>query len=210
MVTWDVTATDVGVEIKKVSQTGYYDVFNIFYPKEITLASVHHKMHVEVANVGAGAGGGFTNAQELQVMTYNKAINGPDSEQWKVEFDSEYRQMLNNKVFKTVRIDDLPPGMKVIDSVWAMKKKSTGVLCGRINARGFKQVEGQHYDGTTISSPVMNAATIRIVLVLMVMANMIAHIVDVKGAFLHGDFKDGEKVYMKIPRGSRSIFQKLA
>ncbi len=34
---------------------------------------------------------------------------------------------------------------------------------------------------------------------LMIMASMMAHIVDVKGTFLHGDFEDGEKVYMMIP-----------
>jgi hypothetical protein len=91
---------------------------------------------------------------------------------------------------------DLPPGTKIIDSVWAMKKKSNRALRGRINARGFKQVKGQHYDGTTISSPVTNSAIIGIVLVLMVMADMIAHVVDVKGAFLHGEFEDGKKIHM--------------
>jgi hypothetical protein len=94
----------------------------------------------------------------------------------------------------------LPPGTNIIDSVWAMKKKSNGTLHGRINARGFKQVKGQHYAGTTISSPVTNSATIRIVLVLMVMADMIAHVVDVKGSFLHGEFVDGKKIHMKIPK----------
>jgi hypothetical protein len=115
-------------------------------------------------------------------MTYNKAINGPDGECWKAEVENEYQRMVKCKVFKPVLIADLPQGTKIIDSVWAMKKKSNGTLCGRINARGFKQVKGQHYDGTTISSPVTNAATIRIVLILMVMAKMIAHVVDVKGA----------------------------
>ena len=95
---------------------------------------------------------------------------------------------------------------KVINSVWAIKKKSSGTLCGRLNARGFKQIKGQQYDGTTISSPVTNSATIRIVLVLMVMASMIAHIVDVKEAFLHGGFEDGEKVHMAIPRGFEKHF----
>jgi hypothetical protein len=33
----------------------------------------------------------------------------------------------------------------------------------------------------------------------MVIANTIAYLVDVKGAFLHGEFKDGEKIHMKIP-----------
>ena len=54
--------------------------------------------------------------------------------------------------------------------------------------------------------PVTNAATIRIVLVLLVMAIMIAHVVNVKGVFLHGDFKDGKKIHMKIPRGSKKNF----
>ena len=35
----------------------------------------------------------------------------------------------------------------------------------------------------------------------MVMVNMIAHVVDVKGAFLQGEFEDGKKVHMKIPQG---------
>ncbi len=96
--------------------------------------------------------------------------------------DNEYNCMVKSKVFETVFKKDLSPGTKVIDSVWAMKKKSNETLCRRLNARGFKQVEGQHYNSMTISLPVTNAATIRIVLVLMVMANMMAHIVDVKGA----------------------------
>ncbi len=114
--------------------------------------------------------------------------------------------MLKNKVFKTVFKKNLPPGTKVTDSVWAMKKKSNGHLRGRLNARGFKQVKGQHYDSTMISAPVMNAATIRIILVLMVMVNMMVHIVDVKGAFLHGEYEGGEKVYMTIPRGFEKHF----
>jgi len=204
-------ATDVDVEIKRVSQAGYYDVFNITDQDEITLASIHHRMYFEAANIGAGVGGSFENTQELRVMMSNEAINGHDGEQWKAEVDNEYQLMLHNNVFETLMIADLPPGTKLIDSVWAMKKKNNGVLRGIINARGFKQVEGQQYDNTTISLPVTNAATIRIVLTLMVMAGMIAHVVNVKGAFLHGDFEDGKKIHMKILRGDlRSIFQKGA
>jgi hypothetical protein len=76
---------------------------------------------------------------------------------------------------------------------------SNGTLRGRINARGLKQAEGQNYDGMTISSPVTNSATIRIMLVLMVMANMIMHVEGMKGAFLHREFEHGEKIHMKIP-----------
>ncbi len=120
------TATDVNQDIEKVSQAGHYNIFNVIDQDEIALTSVHHNMYFEVAIVGAGVGGGFINMQELQVMTYNEAINGPDGEHWKAEVENEYQQMVNCKVFKPVLKSDLPPRTKIIDSVWAMKKKSNG------------------------------------------------------------------------------------
>ena len=80
------------------------------------------------------------------------------------------------------------------------------MLRGQMNARGFKQVKEQHYDGTTISSLVTNSATIRIVLMLMIMASTLAHVVDVKGAFLHGEFEGVEIIYMKILQGFEKHF----
>ncbi len=114
--------------------------------------------------------------------------------------------MVKNNACKPVKKSSLPKGTKVIDSTWACKKKSTGKLCGRLNARGFKQVEGVHYDGTSTHAPVMNAGTIQIVLILMIMANWQGQIVDVKGAFLHGEFKDGEVIYMKVSRGFEEFY----
>ena len=49
-------------------------------------------------------------------------------------------------------------------------------------------------------------ATIRVVLILMIMGNFVGHLVDVNGAFLHGKFDDGEKVYMKVPQGFEKHF----
>ncbi len=40
----------------------------------------------------------------------------------------------------------------------------------------------------------------------MVMADMIAHVIDVKGAFLHGEFEDGKKIRLKIPKGFEKHF----
>ncbi len=75
-----------------------------------------------------------------------------------------------------------------------------------MNARGFKQVEGQHYNGTNIISPVTNSATIRIVLTFMITVGMLAHVVDIKGAFLHGKFEDGEVIHMEVPQGFETHF----
>ncbi len=185
---------------------GYYDIFNIVDLSEMALLAMHSMQCTEIANVGAGEGGGFKNTKELRVMNYKEAISGPDGKRWKDEVENEYQQMLANKVLKVVLRKDLPPCRKLIDSVWAMKKKSNGTLRGHMNARGFKQVEGQHYDSTTISSPVTNSATIRIMLMLMIMADMLAHVMDVKGAFLHGEFEDGEVIHMKVPQGFEKHF----
>jgi hypothetical protein len=209
-VSWNVTASKVNVETETeplvVKETGYYDMFNVVDLTEVALSAMHHMQTSGFANVGAGVGGGFEYTKELKVMNYKEAVNEPDGVHWQAEVENKSQQMVAHKVFEVVLCKDLPAGTKIIDSVWAMKKKSNGTLRGQMNARGFKQVKGQHYDGTTISSLVTNSATIRIVLTLMIMANMLAHVVDVKGAFLHGKFEDKEIIHMKIPQGFEKHF----
>jgi hypothetical protein len=40
----------------------------------------------------------------------------------------------------------------------------------------------------------------------MLMQGRIAHVADVKGAFLYGEFEDGEKTYIKIPLGFKQFY----
>jgi hypothetical protein len=107
---------------------------------------------MEFANVGAGMGGGFENTMELKPMKYKEAINGPDGKAWEKEIENEHERMVKNNAWEPVKKSLLPKGAKVIDSTWACKKKkkSTGKLCRHLNACGFKQVEGVHYDGTSM------------------------------------------------------------
>ena len=79
------------------------------------------------------------------------------------------------------------------------KLKRNGTKRGRSNACGFKKVDGQSYDSFNIHAPVTNNVTVRLVLVLILLTGWVAHIVDAKGAFLHGQFEKGEKVYMEVP-----------
>ena len=51
--------------------------------------------------------------------------------------------MLKNNVFEAVDRASIPRGTKVIDSMWACKLKSNGRKRGRLNARGFKQIDGE-------------------------------------------------------------------
>jgi hypothetical protein len=188
-VQWTDIAT-VSVDDKNKVTTNYYDVLGI-NDRQLKVLQNNHKKLIEYVNVGAGIGGGFTNTLELKVMKYHEAINGLDGKAWKEEVRKEHQRMINNGVFEPVKISELPKGIKLIDATWAMKKKSSGTLRGRVNVRGFHQIEGEHYDGTSISStPVTNGMTIKMSLTLMLMQGGIAHVVDVKGAFLYGKFKD--------------------
>ena len=133
-VSWNVTAADVDVETETearvVKETAYYDMFNVVDLTEVVLLAMHHMQTSEFANVGAGVGGGFENTKELKVMNYKEAVNRPDGMRWQAEVKNKYQQMVANKVFEMVLRKDLPAGTKIIDSVWAMKKKSNGTLCG--------------------------------------------------------------------------------
>ena len=100
------------------------------------------------------------------------------------------------------RLKDVPAGANFITSNWAMKEKANGTYHARLNARGFHKVEGVHYDTTKISSPVTNNMSIRILMMLTLMAGWIANIADVKGEFLHEEFDEGNgPVYMAFPEG---------
>jgi hypothetical protein len=105
-----------------------------------------------------------------------------------------------------VKKSSLPKGTKVIYSIWECKKKSMGKLRGRLNARKFKQVEEVHYNGTSTHAPVTNAGSIRIVQILMIMADWQGQIVDIMGACLHGEFQDGKVIYMKVPHGFEKFY----
>ena len=75
-----------------------------------------------------------------------------------------------------------------------------GKLCERLNATGYEQLEGKHYYSHSIVAPVMNPNTICIVWTLLAMiAEWIAIVIDVEGAFLQGKFTNGEQMHIDVP-----------
>ena len=49
---------------------------------------------------------------------------------------------------------------------------------------------------------------IMIVLVLMIIAEWASYLVDVNGAFLMGEFENGEELHMEIPKGFENKYGK--
>ena len=73
-----------------------------------------------------------------------------------------------------------------------------------VNSKYVSMLEDTNAD--TMAAPVVNEMTICIVLTLMVMANLYAEVVDMKGAFLHGKLEEGTKLYMEVPEGFKMIY----
>jgi hypothetical protein len=154
----------------------------------------------EFALVGT-VGHGFISTEELAPMKYKAAMNSKDKEEWIKAIDEEYNKFLKYNVFKPVKIEDVPKGAKFLTTTWAMKKKANGTYRARMNMRGYEQEDGVHYDSASIASPVTNDITIRMMMVLMLMTGWIGYLVDVKGAFLLGEFENNEQyilAYLKV------------
>ena len=160
----------------------------------------------EYGCVGAGIGSGIDNTNELKVLGFNEAMASPDKDKWQALVNHEHERMLKNGVWEVVDHNSISEGSDIIDSTWAMKKKVNGNYRACLAARGFKQMQGKSFVHHDTSSPVMPDITMHIVLVLMLRRKLSAHLDDVNGAFLLGEIKPDEKIYMKIPQGFEKFY----
>ena len=99
-------------------------------------------------------------------MKFKEAMNGPDCNKWKEEIKNEHKQSMEAFGQK-----GFTGGSEVITSTLACKKKTNGTYHGSLNARIFMQVAGKLFDLISTAAPVMNDTTIKIVLVLMLLAH---------------------------------------
>ena len=102
-------------------------------------------------------------------MNFKEAMKGKNKNDWIKEVGNEKDRFDRFNALPAVKRRDLPKGAKIMTSTWAMKQKANGKLRGRMNARGYEQIEGKHYFKYNLAAPVTNATSVRIVLVLMAM-----------------------------------------
>ncbi|KAH9647867.1 retrovirus-related pol polyprotein from transposon RE1 [Citrus sinensis] len=128
--------------------------------------------------------------------TIQEAIN---VERWFQPMKAEYDALMSNGTWTLVPRTE---HHKLVGNKWVFRVKSNtdGSVAkykARLVAKGFQQIEGVNYFETF--SPVVKAATVRVVLSLAVMNQWQIRQVDVNNAFLNGDLI--EEVYMSQPEG---------
>ena len=172
-------------------------------------AGVHSRpsqpLATEMSLVGA-VGTAFDNTTDLHVKRFREAMASPQRESWLAAVDDEFNRFMKNKVFRVVSRQDIPHWVRDLPSVWNLKLKANGTYRARLTMRGYEQIPGIHYDPAWVSAPVTSAVTVRVVLVLLLMMNGYAHIVDVCSAFLLGLFDNEERIYASVPQGWEDKF----
>jgi hypothetical protein len=142
---------------------------------------------------------GFTEPQNFQ-----QAWNHPEIQEqkcWQQAIKKEYKDMINKEVWKKVSLSSVPANRRLLGSKWVFKKKRNGDYRARLVALGYNQIPGVDY--TANYSPVVHEVTMRTVLLLKLINNWPAELIDVETAFLYGKFE--EEIYLKFPDGYAEV-----
>ena len=159
----------------------------------------------EISLVGA-VGTAFDNTTDLHVKRFRGAMASPQKASWLAAVDDEFNRFMKDKVFRVFSRHDITHWIRGLSSVWNLKLKANGTYRARLTMRGYEQIPGVHYDLAWVSAPVTSAVTVRVVIVLLLMMNGYAHIVDVCSAFFLGLFDNEERIYASVPQGWEDKF----
>ena len=191
------------VEEVRTTRSGRISRMPEKYRKDFVLTGTDSK---ETILIGAGLGEGISNTIELHVKNYKQAMASIDRDKWLKAIDEEHNRMMQHEVWTAVDRSMVSGNGKILTTTWAMKKKANGTYRARVNARGYEQVKGIHYDESRTAAPVTNDTTIRIIYVLAILAGWSPYVIDVQGAFLNGRFEDDEHLYLEIPDGFEKYY----
>nr|GFA31917.1 hypothetical protein [Tanacetum cinerariifolium] len=185
---------------------GYAEHFKAYRPKDIIPNSDESQrddhsddVPIKGSRDQVGSQCSYCYNIEEDPRTYNEAMQSRDATLWKEAIDDKIRSIMENNTWV---LSDLPPGCKLLGCKWIFKKKmkvdgTIDKFKARLVIQGFRQKAWIDYFDTY--APVARITTIKLLLALAAIHNLVIYQMDVKTAFLNGDLD--EEVYMKQPEG---------
>lgn len=152
---------------------------------------------------GAAMAAHMAEVEGLDPRSLAEAKQRPEWPRWEEAMEEELNAL---EVHGTWRLEKPPPGANVVSCRWVFhaKKDASGNVYryrARLVARGFSQIPG--VDFFDMYAPVAKTASIRIALAFAARHDFEVHQVDVKSAYLNGEFEDNEVIWMALPPGSK-------
>jgi hypothetical protein len=133
---------------------------------------------------------------------YREAMATPEAAEWQAAFDKEHANLVAHDVY----VWENPRNAPVMKSktVWRRKRTAEGEIRAykvRICARGDTQIPGLQYNPKETSATVMRFETLRVMLSIAAVTGAAIRQFDIVSAYLHGQLKPGEVIYMRPPAG---------
>ncbi len=145
----------------------------------------------------------YAASADPDTMYYHEAMREPNCAEFIKAMQKEVQSHTKNGVWELVPRSLVPPGIKILPAVWAMKCKrqiATRVFYkwkARLNIDGSKEEEGANYWKTF--SPVASWAAIRMVFITILIHGWFTKQVDFVLAYTQADVEC--QLYMAISKG---------
>jgi hypothetical protein len=144
----------------------------------------------------------FLSQANQDTMYFDQAMKAPDSKEFIKAAIKEVNDHIERKHWELIPRNQVPKGIKVLPSVWSMKRKrdiKTQKVYkhkARLNVHGGKQEYGENYFE---NAPVVTWFSIRLLLVLSVINKWHTRQVDFVLAYPQADIEFD--MYMELPKG---------
>ena len=137
----------------------------------------------------------------IEPKNYNQMMkrNEDERSKWLEGCHDEKLNFFKREVLEIIPISSVPKGRTLIGSKWVFKRKRNGAYRSRLVALGYSQIKYQDYIDTF--SPTVSESTIRICIVIWIIFDLDVDQIDIENAFLEGELKPDEIMYMKAPQG---------
>jgi hypothetical protein len=148
----------------------------------------------------------FKASSDPDTMHYHEAMAAPDRAQFLEAIVKEVNAHIEHDHWELIPRSQVPEGTKILDSIWAMKRKrdiKTQQVYkhkARLNIHGGQQEYGIHY--TETYSPVVNWFSVRLVTTLALLNNWHTRQIDFVLAYPQAPLPYDN--YMKLPHGIKT------